>query len=90
MMFVANSKEELEAVFLTVLETFIKRNGSIIPKDDKREEDLLTVKEALQLLKISNATFIRLRKREEVKTYKLGHGIRFKKSEILNLQSIKS
>ncbi len=54
-------------------------------KPKEKEEELLTVEEAMALLKISRTALWRFEKKDILKPVKLGRFVRYRKSDIDNL-----
>lgn len=51
--------------------------------EERKSEDLLSIKDVTEFLGVSKVTLWRLRKSGKIKTYMLGSQVYFKKSEIL-------
>jgi len=52
-------------------------------KEEEKKEEYITIKQTCEIFKITKPTLGRWRKAGIVTDYKIGKGIRFKKSEIL-------
>tara|TARA_R110001592_G_scaffold352878_1_gene651172 strand:+ start:2538 stop:2846 length:309 start_codon:yes stop_codon:yes gene_type:complete len=83
------SAEELSADIVTK----ILLNYRLIPLElvevsktkveDNSEEEFITIKNTCEIFKITKPTLNRWRKKGIVTDYRIGNGVRFKKSEIL-------
>ncbi|MFP3597943.1 helix-turn-helix domain-containing protein [Chryseobacterium sp. SIMBA_029] len=51
--------------------------------EERKSEDLLSIKDTVDFLGVSNTTLWRMRKSGNIKTYMLGSQVYFKRSEIL-------
>ena len=58
-----------------------------VVKTVPEERQLYTQKEACEFLKISRPTILKLRKEGKLNYYTAGSGIRYKRSDLLNIKS---
>lgn len=87
MLLLAVVQELKEQLHYEMKEALAGRTSHLATKinaiEERKSEDLLSIKEAGGLLGVSKITLWRLRKSGEIKTYMLGSQIYFKKSDIL-------
>lgn len=87
-----NNNSHIEMLLLAVMQELKEQlhyemeealTAKINAMEERKTEELLSIKEATEYLGVSKITLWRLRKSGEVKTYMLGSQVYFKKSEIL-------
>ncbi|MDO3425970.1 helix-turn-helix domain-containing protein [Chryseobacterium sp. APV1] len=87
-----NNNSHIEMLLLAVMQELKEQlhyemeealTAKINVMEERKTEELLSIKEATEYLGVSKITLWRLRKSGEVKTYMLGSQVYFKKSEIL-------
>lgn len=87
MLLLAVVQELKEQLYYEMKETLARKVSRLTAKvnaiEERKAEDLLSIKDVTEFLGVSKVTLWRLRKSGEIKTYMLGSQVYFKKSEIL-------
>lgn len=87
MLLLAVVQELKEQLYYEMKEALAGRISHLTAKvngiEERKSEDLLSIKDVTEFLGVSKVTLWRLRKSGEIKTYILGSQVYFKKSEIL-------
>ncbi|MBS2210264.1 helix-turn-helix domain-containing protein [Carboxylicivirga mesophila] len=84
-----SSREELKQIFREIIqEELLELNSQSTPPNIREEKDILTRKEAMELLNCSHSTLYRYQKEGEVPYFKIGKKVLFKKSELLEFIKI--
>lgn len=87
-----NKNSNIEMLLLAVMQELKEQlhyemeealTAKINAMEERKTEELLSIKEATEYLGVSKITLWRLRKSGEIKTHMLGSQVYFKKSEIL-------
>lgn len=73
--------EQLSNVFSDCIKEELKK---FTPQQNKEEDELITEQEASKLLKVSKVTLKSWRDKGQIKGYKFGSRVRYKKGELLN------
>lgn len=76
--------ELTELIKRSVKDCFENELKEFIKSSVKKEEQLLQIEEACQLLKVSKVTIHKWKKHKKIISYRIGRKIYFKKDELMN------
>ena len=83
-----SAEELLDEIMAKLLSTYNvtlrEKEQEAKTKVDEQDDEFITIKETCEILKITKPTLGRWRKIGIVTDYRIGNGVRFKKSEVLD------